>query len=109
MTAYDKWVADQDNKELEERVKEEWKMFYTVKSGGKEGRIESINRSTAEAQFQWIVENKDCFCRVCTHQYLKDFSVYMDTYNNDCIRKGVEVDTEEEPIEKRWYAIRWRK
>ena len=113
MTSYDKWVVDQGNKELQEQVKEDWKMFYSVKSGGKEGRIKSINRNTAEAQFQWIVENKDCFCRACTHQYLKDFSVYMDTYNSDCIHKEVEVDTEEEPkeetVEKSWYAIRWRK
>ena len=37
----------------------------------------------------------------------------MDTYNSDCIHKEVGVDTEEEPkeetVEKRWYAIRWRK
>jgi uncharacterized protein YgiM (DUF1202 family) len=109
MTSYDKWVVDQDNKELQEQVEADWKMFYSVKYGGKEGRIKSVNRTTAESQFQWIVQNKDCFCRTCTHQYLKDFSVYMDTYDHHCVHKEEEVTNEEETIQKRWYAVRWRK
>ena len=34
-------------------------MFYTVKYGGKEGRIKAVNRRTAENQFQWLLQNKD--------------------------------------------------
>jgi len=85
MTSYDRWVKDPSNKELQQQVKEEWQMYYSVKHGGKEGRIKAVNRESAETQFQWLLENKDCFCRTCTHQYVKDYSVYMDSYNNKCV------------------------
>ena len=91
MTAYDRWVVDPHNQELQQQVKEGWKMFYSVKYGGKEGRIKAVNRGTAETQFQWLLENKDCFCRTCTHQYLKDYSVYMDSYNTQCIKEEPQV------------------
>ena len=91
MTAYDKWLADPENLELQKQVKEEWKMFYSVKYGGKEGRIKATNRLTAEEQFQWIIKSKDCFCRTCTQQYLQDYSVYMDSYNTQCTRKEPQV------------------
>jgi len=91
MTAYDRWVVDQDNQELQQQVKEEWKMFYNVKYGDKEGRIKAVNKASAETQFVWLIENKDCFCRICTHQYLKDYLVYMDSYNTQCVHKEPQV------------------
>ena len=91
MTAYDRWVLDQDNIELQQQVKEEWMFYYSVKYGGKEGRIKAKNRESGEAQFQWIMENKDCFCMACTHQYLNDYSVYMNSYNTQCVHKEPQI------------------
>jgi len=91
MTAYDRWVVDKANQELQQQVKEEWKMFYNVKYGGKEGRIKAVNRASAETQFQWLLENKDCFCETCNHQYLKDYLVYMNSYNTQCVKKEPQV------------------
>ena len=91
MTAYDKWVLDPSNKELQNQVKEEWMMYHNVKYGGKEGRIKATNRASAEEQFKWLMENKDCFCRTCTHQYLGSYMVYMNTYDTQCVHKEPQV------------------
>lgn len=78
MSMYDKWVGGDMNKE-------EWMKYYAVKVGGMEGRIKAYNRQSAEQQMDWIVANQKCFCRDCTKQLLKDYYLYMDTYNKEHI------------------------
>ena len=65
--------------------------FFTVKHGGKEGRIKAINRASAEKQFTWLVENNECFCRECTKGFLRNYNVYMDTYNDNHINNEVHI------------------
>ena len=65
--------------------------FYTVKYGGKEGRIKAVNRSSAEEQFTWLVKNNECFCRECTKGFLRNYNVYMDTYNDNHINNEVHI------------------
>tara|TARA_R110002012_G_scaffold271038_2_gene456187 strand:+ start:471 stop:785 length:315 start_codon:yes stop_codon:yes gene_type:complete len=61
-----------------------WEKYYTVKYGGREGRIKAINRESAVAQFEWMIKSADCFCRDCVQTMKKGYSVYMDWTDATC-------------------------
>ena len=70
---------------------ENWAKYYTVKYGGREGRIKALNRQSATAQFEWMIKNADCFCRDCVQTMKQSYSVYMDWTDNTCTTQPPQV------------------
>jgi hypothetical protein len=73
------------------KMTDTWAKYWTVKTSVKEGRIKAVNQASASAQFKWLVENADCFCRTCVDTMNKKYSLYMDWSDKTCSRESPQV------------------
>lgn len=49
------------------------------------GTVDAVNQLSAEAQFKWLLEHKECFCKKHCDIYYKDYSVTMNSLHSECI------------------------
>jgi len=74
-----------------EKMNGTWEKYFTVKYHGREGRIKAVNRTSAVAQFEWMIKSADCFCRDCVSTMQKSYSVYMDWTDKTCSHSTPQV------------------
>lgn len=53
------------------------------------GTVHAVNQLSAEAQFKWLIENKECFCKKHCDEYYKDYSVTMNPLHSECLNPPV--------------------
>jgi len=59
--------------------------YYMTKHFGITASVDAVSRESAEAQLQWLLNEKSCFCYNCRETYFTDYSVRL--------RSGYEDDT----------------
>ena len=52
------------------------------------GTVNAVNQLSAESQFKWLIENKECFCKKHCDEYYKDYSVTMNPLHSECLNPG---------------------
>ena len=52
--------------------------IYKVEQSDVSGYVKAYNKGSADIMMQWVMENKDCFCKACVEELSKDYSVYIE-------------------------------
>ena len=51
--------------------------YYRTKYFGVEASVDAVNRSSADAQLEWLLKGNPCYCADCRESYYKDYSVRL--------------------------------
>lgn len=51
--------------------------YYRTKYFGVEASVDAVNRSSADAQLEWLLKRNPCYCADCRESYDKDCSVRL--------------------------------
>ena len=51
--------------------------YYRTKYFGVEASVDAVNRSSADAQLEWLLKGNPCYCADCRESYDKDYSVRL--------------------------------